>query len=310
MTATVDVWVPPDEETAARRVREGRARRAPAPRRPKQPRQPLGDRRLVALVAVVVLLGLTAWSVVQAVALGALSQSRAQNVAHSQLREQLAGQTAPSGAVDPGAPVALMAIPTLGLEQVVVEGTASSDLQSGPGHRRDTPLPGQKGVSVLYGKALTWGAPFRSIGTLTVGDGITVTTGQGSFVYRVSGVRRGGDPLPPTTEKNRLTLASVDVHALMPGDVVYVDAVLQGDPVTGSGRVSAVPDAEKALGTDATGLPLLAVALALLLAAVLAMVTLAGRLPTPVLWTLGAPVVIAALWLAGNQAGQLLPNLF
>jgi len=310
VTATADVSAPPDEATAAQRAARVRLRRAPAPRRPPPPWQPPGDRRLVALVAVVVLLGLTAWSVVQAVALGALSQSRAQNVLHSRLREQLAGQTAPLGTVQPGDPVALMTIPTLGVEQVVVEGTASSDLQAGPGHRRDTPLPGQRGASVLYGKALTWGAPFRSISTLTVGDGITATTGQGSFVYRVIGVRRGGDPLPPATATNRLTLASVDVHALMPGDVVYVDAVLVGDPVIGTGRVSAIPDPEKALGTDAGGLPLLAVALALLLAAALATVSLHGRLPVPVLWTLGTPVVLAALWLAGDQAGQLLPNLF
>lgn len=310
MTVIVDVWAPPEQSTAPRPAGAARPRRPAPPRRPQQPRRPLGDRRLVATVGVLVLLVLAAWSVVQAVALGALSQSRAQNVLHSQLREQLAGQTAPLGTVEPGDPVALMAIPTLGVEQVVVEGTASSDLQSGPGHRRDTPLPGQKGVSVLYGKALTWGAPFRSIATLVAGDGITVTTGQGEFVYRVSGVRRGGDPVPPTTEANRLTLASVDVKTLMPGDVVYVDAVLQGEPVVGEGRVSAVPDSEKALGTDASGLPLLAVALALLLGAVLAIVSLVGRLPAAVLWTLGTPVVVAALWLAGNQAGQLLPNLF
>ena len=37
-----------------------------------------------------------------------------------------------------------MQIPAIGLHDVViVEGTDSGDLRDGPGHRRDTPLPGQ-----------------------------------------------------------------------------------------------------------------------------------------------------------------------
>lgn len=309
MTLTVNPYAPPQEP----RVRSGppaRPRQAPAPRRPLPPRTPLSDTRLVVLVAVVVLLVLSVWAVTQAVALGALSQDRAQNVLHSQLREQLAAQTAPTGTATVGQPVALLTIPTLGIEQVVVEGTATGDLQNGPGHRRDTVLPGQKGASVIYGKALTWGAPFRSITSLAVGDGVTVTTGQGEFVYRVQGIRRAGDPLPAASDAARLTLVTVDVHSLMPGGVVYVDTVLQGDPVNGSGRVSAVPDAEKVLGTDSSGLSLLAVALALLLATAAAMVAMRRRLPTAVLWTLGAPLLLMALWWAGTCAGRLLPNVF
>ena len=263
----------------------------------------------MATVAVVTVAVLAGWFVLQTVALGGLTQSRSQNVLHSALREQLEAQTAPTGTVEPGDPVALLTIPTLGLEQVVVEGTASSDLQAGPGHRRDTPLPGQRGASVLYGRSLTWGAPFRSVSTLLPGDGIQVTTAQGEFVYRVEGVRRAGDPLPGTTTA-RLTLVTTDVDRFMPSGVVYVDAVLLGDPVVGTGRALAVPESEKALGTDPGGLPLLAVGLGVLLATVLGVVRLHGTLPARVLWTLGLPVVLAGLWLTGTQAGQLLPNLF
>ena len=33
-----------------------------------------------------------------------------------------------------------------------MEGTSSGTLMSGPGHRRDTPFPGQAGVSVIVGR--------------------------------------------------------------------------------------------------------------------------------------------------------------
>ena len=60
-----------------------------------------------------------------------------------------------------GEPVALLSIPRLGISQVVVEGTASGDTLAGPGHLRDTVLPGQVGTSVVYGRAATYGAPVR-----------------------------------------------------------------------------------------------------------------------------------------------------
>ncbi|MBU4213818.1 MAG: class E sortase [Actinobacteria bacterium] len=270
----------------------------------------MGDSRLAFLISLVVIAGLVGWTALQLLTLGALTQGRAQNVLHSQLRGQLAAETAPLGTVAPGEPVALLRIPTLGLEQVVVEGTASSDLQSGPGHRRDTVLPGQKGVSVVYGKALTSGAPFRSITTLTEGDGIEVTTAQGVFTYRVDGVRRAGDPLPAATSGGRLTLVTAEVSNLMPTGVVYVDATLSGTPVTGAGRVSAIPDSEKPLAIDTSDLPMLVVALGALLAGVLGITMLRGRVPAAVLWTLATPVVLASLWLTAAQLSHLLPNLF
>lgn len=298
------------QDAAQPPARRPKPRRPRPPRRPPAPRQPLDDRRLALLVTLVVVAALLGWVGLQLLALGALSQSRAQTDLHNQLREQLAAQTAPLGTVDPGEPVALLRIPTLGLEQVVVEGTSSADLQSGPGHRRDTVLPGQKGVAVVYGKALTAGAPFRSLAGLIEGDGIEVTTAQGTFTYRVDGVRRAGDPLPAAPTGGRLTLVTADVQGLQPDGVVYVDATLQGDPATGAGRVSAVPESEKALAIDTAGLPMLALALGALLAAVTGAVLLRGRVPGAVLWTLAAPVVLACLWLVGDQVAPLLPNLF
>ncbi|MCG2798037.1 MAG: class E sortase [Cellulomonas sp.] len=311
MSATLEVEVPIEVEEAAQPpARRPKPRRPHPPRRPPAPRRPLEDRRLGLLVSLIVVAGLLGWLGLQLLALGALSQNRAQTDLHNQLREQLAAQTAPLGSVDPGQPVALLRIPTLGLEQVVVEGTSSADLQAGPGHRRDTVLPGQKGVAVVYGKALTAGAPFRSLAGLIEGDGIEVTTAQGTFTYRVDAVRRAGDPLPAAPSGGRLTLVTADVRGLQPDGVVYVDATLQGDPATGAGRVSAVPDSEKALAVDTAGLSMLALALGTLLVTVGGAVLLRDRVPGAVLWTLAAPVALACLWLVGDQVAPLLPNLF
>lgn len=304
MTAVVEVEV-------ARQSRPGlpvrRVQRPPRPRRPQPARRPLGDRRLAGTVGLVVLVVLAGWLVLHTVALDALSHGRAQDVLRSQLREELAAQTAPLGTVDPGEPVALLRIPTLGLEEVVVEGTSSGDLRSGPGHKRDTVLPGQRGVAILYGKSLTAGAPFRSVGTLLPGDGIEVTTAQGRFLYRVDGVRRAGDPIP--TSPVRLMLVTADLDLLMPDGVLYVDATLQGEPSTGAGRVAEVPESERAMGIDLACLPLLTVALAFLFLTAVGVTMLWRRLPSAVLWTLGAPVALAALWAVGAEAARLLPNL-
>jgi sortase A len=287
------------------------------PRRPLAPRPAPPPLASIGIVALLIVSALCGWFVLQALVLGGLEEARAQNVMYSQLREQLAAQTAPTGgAIEPGQPVAILTIPTLGLQQVLIEGTASGDLQSGPGHRRDTPLPGQAGASIAYGRAATYGGPFRSIPSLQVGDGIQVTTGQGVFVYRVEGVRRAGDPLPATLKSGagRLTLVSCEgtgvLAAVMPTSTVYVDATLQGVAVTGpAGRPLAVPDAEKALQGDTSVVPSLALGLQGLLVAVVGVVLLRQRLPGRVTWIVAVPVLVAFAWLATDAAMQLLPNL-
>jgi sortase A len=269
---------------------------------------------VVALVVVAVLAG---WLLLQLVGLSGLAQTRAQQVLNAQLREELAAQTAPAGGViEPGSPVALLVVPTLGLREVVVEGTASGDTMSGPGHRRDTVLPGQAGISILYGRSTAYGAPFRGITLLREGDGIRVTMAQGEFTYRVDGVRREGDPSPAALPAGggRLTLVTAEgdgpLAGITPSRTVYVDATLVGDAAVGAGHLGVIPEAEKALAGDTGVVPLLSLCLAgLLTAAAATTAALLRGIPRGAVWVMAAPVLVACAWASADQALQLLPNL-
>ncbi|MGH3783389.1 MAG: sortase [Pseudonocardiaceae bacterium] len=218
-----------------------------------------------------------------------------------------------------GAPVALLEIPKLGLREVVVEGTSSGILMSGPGHRRDTPLPGQVGTSVIAGRRATFGAPFRSIDRLLPGDQITVTTGQGKHSFKVSDARHAGNPVPPTlaSGQGRLTLVTTDVPAggilpaLRPIDVVRVDAALVSAAQSRPAQLPsiAVPPADALMAGDSSAL-LSAVGWSmLLLAAGLATVWIRFRTGWWQAWVIGVPVLVTLGLTVSDELAALLPNL-
>ncbi len=256
------------------------------------------------------------WTVLQLLVLGGLSHDRAQQFLYGEFRQQLAGSVAPVGPVVPvGDPVALMRIPAIGMEQVVVEGTASGDLLVGPGHRRDTVLPGQQGVSLVYGRGGTYGAPFGDITELVEGDVIVVVSGQGETRYSVTGVRRSGDPvpLPPVEGEGRLTLVTAEGSGRLAGltadTTVFVDASSPDAFPAPPGRPTAVPESEQAMASDPGALPLLALCLALLVALTLAVVAARERWSLTVVWIVASPLAIAAAWLTTDTVMRLLPNL-
>lgn len=262
------------------------------------------------------------WTVCQLLFLGNLSQARAQDLLYDELRGQLASLKAPLGPVVPvGDPVALLTVPRLGLEQVVVEGSGSGDLLVGPGHRRDTPLPGQAGTSVVYGRASTYGAPFARLAEVRAGDTVRTVTAQGERTFTVTGVRRAGDPLPATPEAGaaRLTLVSAEgsgrLAALSPAEAVYVDAEVVSDDdeeaafPTPAGRPSAVPESERAMATDPGALPLLGLCLAGLVALTLAVIAAVHRWPRGLVWVIACPIALALSWMSTDVVMRLLPNL-
>jgi sortase A len=93
-----------------------------------------------------------------------------------------------------GDPLGRLRIPRIGVSAVYVEGTATGDLRSGPGHYPGTPLPGERGTVAVAGHRTTYGAWFRRINQLEPGDPIVITMAYARFTYRVERTRI----VPPT----------------------------------------------------------------------------------------------------------------
>ena len=246
--------------------------------------------------------------------LSPLQQSRSQDVLYTQFRSELDAATAPFGVdpITPGDPVALLEIPAIGVRQVVVEGTSSRDLRTGPGHLRVTALPGQVGTSVVFGRSTTYGGPFADLASLRPLDPLQVTTGQGVFTYQVEDVRHQGDPQPPVLQGNesRLLLVSTDAATLGALSTLYVDAILTSPVAVTPPRaaVFASPDENEMASDPSAFLPLALWLFGLIAVAGFAVwgLTRWGKTQT---WVIAVPLMIVALWGASDSAALLLPNL-
>lgn len=251
-----------------------------------------------------------------------LRYERAQQVAYADFRKDLAEGVAPVGQTDlkgkllrPGASVAVLRIPALGTQQMVFEGTMGGVLENGPGHRRDTPLPGQPGTSVIMGRSATYGGPFAGVPLLIPGDEIIAITGQGEHRYRVAGVRLPGDPLPPRLGANagRLTLVTADGRPYLPANVLYVDADLVSEVQLAPARKlgsQSLGAAEKPMAPDLSAwVPLVLWGQALLIAAY-AVSWAWGRWGGWQAWVAGAPLLIVVGLAVADQVARILPNLY
>ena len=70
-----------------------------------------------------------------------------------------------------GSAVGRIVIPLIGASYVVVKGTSTSDLQSGPGIYSETSFPGIGGTTAIAGHRTTYLAPFRHIDSLRAAAG-------------------------------------------------------------------------------------------------------------------------------------------
>jgi sortase A len=86
-----------------------------------------------------------------------------------------------------GSPVARIRIPRIGASFVVVKGTSTSDLRSGPGIYPETGFPGSAGTTAIAGHRTTYLAPFRHIDALRSGNQILLNTPYAQFTYTVIG---------------------------------------------------------------------------------------------------------------------------
>lgn len=255
--------------------------------------------------------------------LSGLRYDHAQHNAYANFRVELAEATAPTGPTDPanpqqllasGAPVAVLSIPAIGVNAVVFQGTSPQILENGPGHLRDSQLPGQPGVSVIFGRLTAFGGPFGKLGTLSPGDPISVITGQGVATYKVLDLRRGGDPAPapPAAGAGRLILVTADGTPFAPTGVLRVDADLTSAPFSAPTMILGAANlspGENVLGTDAIAW----VPIVLWGQGLLAMATATGwlwrRWGSWQTWIVAFPVLAFFGINVANEVARLLPNL-
>jgi sortase (surface protein transpeptidase) len=90
---------------------------------------------------------------------------------------------------------ALIYIPDFGADYVfsVVEGTGLNELNEGPGHYVDTPLPGAVGNVAIAGHRVGKGSPFLNLDKLQAGSAIVIRTKSYWYTYRVLGDEPTGD---------------------------------------------------------------------------------------------------------------------
>jgi sortase A len=88
-----------------------------------------------------------------------------------------------------GSPVARISIPRIDANFVVVKGTDTSDLESGPGIYPETVFPGIPGTTAIAGHRTTYLAPFRHIDALRRGSRILLSLPYAHFTYTVTGMQ-------------------------------------------------------------------------------------------------------------------------
>ncbi len=278
--------------------------------------RPMTPRRGVVLGICWLLVALVSVSVA-AVGIGALKEARAQRSALTAFRQQLSfaeaatrsvlGGTDVAAAPAPGSAVALLQVPRLGLQRVLVEGARSGDTQAGPGHVPGTAGLGQPGHAAVVGRRSAYGGAFSHLDRLRPGDRLLVTTVQGQSVYRVTGTRRTGGDLLGRTEDDRLTLATAAGRGPTGWSrAVVVTAALEGKPFprTPQGTRSGTADGRHG---DASAWATVVVWATLLVLLAAASAVLYRRWFVRSTYLLTTPALLALVVLCTDAASRLLP---
>ena len=106
-----------------------------------------------------------------------------------------------------GAPVARLTIPSLGLDEIVVEGVGDDELNAGPGHLPGSATPGEPGNAVISAHR---DRHFSTLGDLRVGDPVYTETSSGRVGWIVTNRRvvGAGRPALFSTDEPVLTLTT------------------------------------------------------------------------------------------------------
>jgi sortase A len=133
-----------------------------------------------------------------------------------------------------GDSIARIEIPSIGVDEYVVEGTDLESLRKGPGHYPETPLPGERGTSAIAGHRTTYGAPFRHIDELDPGDRIIIDMPDGRFIYRVEESKIVDDQdlsvLEPVGYRRLMLSACHPLYSAAQRIIVYARQVRREEP--------------------------------------------------------------------------------
>jgi sortase A len=250
-----------------------------------------------------------------------VQEARSQAVLYTQFQLELANQVAPlgpngpngldgaAGPTIPGSPVAILNIPSIGIrDMVVVQGTNPQNLMVGPGHRPDSPMPGQPGVVQIYGRRATFGAPFSRLGELRPGDTITAITGQGTSTYAVAAAAPSNTIIKDPAQGRMVLLTAYS--PTVPAYFYQVDADLTSTIKPSPGVAASVYATELPLANDTSTLAMTMVwSLALVLVAAIGTVAATRWSPWAAYLTM-VPLALAVLWNLYESLAALLPNLY
>ena len=106
-----------------------------------------------------------------------------------------------------GAPMARLLIPSLGLDEVVVEGVGNDELNAGPGHLPGSAVPGDAGNAVISAHR---DRHFSSLGDLRIGDAVYTETAARRMRWIVAKRRvvGAGRPALFSSDQPMLTLTT------------------------------------------------------------------------------------------------------
>jgi sortase A len=222
----------------------------------------------------------------------------------------------------PGQALGILAIPAIGLQQVVVEGVGPSQTVSGPGHVPGTAGLGQPGNSAVVGRHSSYGGPFADISQLRPGDRIVTATTEGQSLYVVHSVRMvtlsatGGsvksgkvsvDQLYGPSVHDQLTLvtsaSSVPWNSHQAWEVV---ARIKGQPYPPTPQESRSPSQQGNTG-DPSNLAALVLALLALGAVLIGAVALYRRTSVRSAYLLSMAPLLVCTVLAAEAISRLLP---
>ena len=106
-----------------------------------------------------------------------------------------------------GAAIGRLLIPSIGLDEVLVEGVEERQLVAGPGHLPGSALPGEQGNAIVSAHR---DRHFRALDEIEIGDTIVTQTRQHRVVWIVAERRvvTAGAPVLRRTDNARLTLTT------------------------------------------------------------------------------------------------------